>query len=260
MTSRLSRALEKREKLCYTFNMDKGIIIAGKDFPETRAFVKAASANGFSVITSLSDDESAQIPAEPVKGFVWQKASPVSARSFVFEAQTALPKLTHALLIFDTLSYINKIHLRDSQSLSSGIDDLIAAYMHITRELLGRFAKLGGGTLCFVFKPYLENAKFGARKEAVSSSQAFVLAAASAFKTFAEQTALSDAFASGIDFLLCEEDPAAENDGETAAFLFSALSAAETSKNGGKSGGKKQNARWLRAGSKFSVGWNLFSR
>ena len=257
MTRRQStRVLEKREKLCYTFTMDKGIIIAGKDFPETRAFVKAASANGFSVITSLADDESAQIPAEPVKGFVWQKASPVSARSFVFEAQTVLPKLTHALLIFDTLSYINKIHLRDSQSLSSGIDDLIASYMHITRELLGRFAKLGGGTLCFVFKPYSENAKFGARKEAVSPSQAFVLAAASAFKTFAEQTALSDAFASGIDFLLCEEDPAAENDGETADFVFSALSAAETS----KSGGKKQAARWLRPGSKFSVGWHLFNR
>ena len=128
--------------------------------------------------------------------------------------------------------------------------------MHIARELLGRFAKLGGGTLCFVFKPYPENAKFGARKEAVSSSQAFVLAAAAAFKTFAEQTALSNASASGIDFLLCEEDPAAENDDETADFVFSALSAAAAS----KSGGKKQSARWLRVGSKFSVGWNPFNR
>ena len=236
--------------------MDKGIIIAGKDFPETLAFVKAASANGYSVMASVGGDEGAQIPAEPVKGFVWQKASPVSARSFVFEAQTALPKLTHALLIFDTLSYIKKIHVHDSQTLSSAIDELIASYMHITRELLGRFAKLGGGTLCFVFKPYPENAKFGARKETVSSSHAFVLAAASAFKTFAEQTAQSHALASDVDFVLCEEDPAAENDGETADFVFSALAAAETA----KSAGKKQSARWLRSGSKFSVGWHLFSR
>lgn len=252
--------------------MEKGLIIAGKDFPENSAFVNAALANGFSAAVSVSEQNKEQLPADPVKAFVWQRSSSLSARSFVLEAQTSLPALTHAVLIFDTALYAKaqEDFFAGTHSLSEGIDRFIASYMYITRELIDRFKKTGGGTLCFVYKAHPAKSdyiKLSARlKETVNPASPLLSAAAAAFKSFAENTAASLS-ASPIKSLLIEyaSAPGREGEEETAEYLFSLpemLNAGISEKNGGKFIGSKaeKNVRWLRPGAKFPAVMNLFNR
>lgn len=243
----------------------------GKDFPDSAAFVNAALANGFSAAVSISEHNKDELPAEPVKAAVWQRSSSLSARSFVLEAQTSLPALTHAVLIFDTALYAKTggAFTGETQALAQGIDSLISSYMYITHELIDRFKKLGAGTLCFVYKPHsgkAEYARLGARlKETLNPASPLISAAAEAFKSFAENTAASLA-ASPIQFLLIEyaSSPGSEGERETAEYLFSLPEMRDTGiseKSGKISVSKNEKAvRWQHPGAKFPAVMNLFSR
>lgn len=264
--------LEKSRKLCYTFFMEKGLIIAGKNFPESTAFVNAALANGFSAAVSVSEQNKDELPAEPVKGFIWRRSSALSARSFVLEAQTSLNALTHALVLFDTALYAKtgRDFTGGTGSLAEDIDSLISSYIYITHELIDRFKKLGGGTLCFVYKAHpgeAEYARLGARlKETTKPAPPLVSAAAEAFKAFAENTA-AEKRTFPIQFLLIEyaSSPGPEGDEETAEYLFS-LPEMGGNPAKGKNGGKRplfkadKAVRWQRPGAKFPAVMNLFNR
>lgn len=205
-------------------------------------------------MVSIPEGDTPQGLQDPVQSFVWQRTSSVSARSFVLDAQTSLVKLTHAIVIFDVPLYIKNVFVKDSQTLSRGVDVLISSYMYITQEIINRFVRQDGGTLCFVFKPYCID-KTVSRNEIFSPSKTLVLSAASAFKTFAEQTASSYA-ASNLNFLLIEDNTFSDKEKESADFLFSLLETASFSKKGGK----KQFSHWIKAGSKISSAWNFFNR
>ncbi|WP_428770215.1 hypothetical protein V1L52_12980 [Treponema sp. HNW] len=243
--------------------MEKGLIIAGKDFPESTAFVNAALANGFSAAVSVSEQNKEQLPSEPVKAFVWQRSSSLSARSFVLEAQTSLNKLTHAVLIFDTALYAKAgdDFFTGTRSLTEGIDLFIASYMYITRELIDRFKKTGGGTLCFVYKSHpgkSDYIKLNARlKETVNPASPLLSAAGEAFKSFAENTAASLS-ASPTKSLLIEYASASGQAGEeeTADYLFS-LPQMHSTEITAKT---EKSVRWLRPGAKFPAVINLFNR
>ena len=266
------KLLEKRRKVCYTFFMEKGLIITGKDFPESAAFVNTALANGFSAVVSVSEQNRDELPAKPVKGVVWQRSSSLSARSFVLEAQTSLNVLTHALVLFDTALYAKtgSAFTGGTQSLAQGIDNLIASYMYITHELIDRFKKIGGGTLCFVYKPYPDEAEYARMssrlKETINPAPPLVSAAAEAFKSFAENTA-AERYTFPIKFLLIEyaSSSGREGDEETAEYLFS-LPEMQNNAAAGNTGDKRSSPknekppRWQHSGAKFSVVMNLFNR
>lgn len=252
--------------------MEKGIIITGKDFPDSAAFVNPALANGFSAVVSVSEQNKDEYPAEPVKAVVWQRSSSLSARSFILEAQTSLNVLTHALVLFDTALYAKTCSsfAGETRDLAQGIDSLISSYMYITHEIIARFKKLGGGTLCFVYKPHpgeAEYARLGARlKETTNPAPPLVSAAAEAFKAFAENTA-AERYAFPIKFLLIEyaSSPGREGDEETAEYLFSLPEMCDNTAKG-KSGGKlsllkaEKTVRWQHPGAKFPAVMNLFNR
>lgn len=241
--------------------MEKGLIITGKDFPDSAAFVNAALANSFSAAVSISEQNKKELPAEPVKAAVWQRSSSLSARSFVLEAQTSLPALTHAVLIFDAALYAKTggAFTGETQALAQGIDSLICSYMYITHELIDRFKKLGAGTLCFVYKAHpgkSDYTKLNARlKETLNPAPPLLSAAAEAFKSFAENTAASYA-ASSIKFLLLEYAPGPDSETETADYLFSLPQMHNT----GINGKAEKSVRWLRPGAKFPAVINLFNR
>lgn len=83
--------------------MDKSVLIAGKDFPSSAAFVNAGVKAGYAAAVSVSQDE--KLPGDTLCSFNWNRHSSISAHTFILEAVNTLKSLSHALLIFDAKEY-----------------------------------------------------------------------------------------------------------------------------------------------------------
>ena len=235
--------------------MDKSVLIAGKDFPSSAAFVNAGVKAGYAAAVSVSQDE--KLPGDTLCSFNWNRHSSVSAHTFILEAVNTLKSLSHALLIFDAKEYEQRFSDFDTQTISEVTDEAVAGYMFLTKELLEFFSKReAGGTLCFLYQPSFaakEIKSFAKNKDSVPTGRALVAAASAAFKAFAENTAALHGY-ERIKIMLAEYDESEEQNAQTqtAETLFAYLNAYNTSDK------YKQSIRWIKLGTKAPAPWQLF--
>lgn len=235
--------------------MDKTILIAGKEFPFCDAFVNYAVANRYNVMVTLSQTgENPRKPEPPVAEFIWNRSSPISARSLVLQTENTFKSLDCAFLIFDTASYVTDFERMSAETLSRGMDTLFAGYIYLCSELLDRFQKRGGGILCFILEKHPKLVDL-AKSNAMPPAGPLVAAAEAAFKSFAENISARES-ANPMNIHLIECPSGIDEKVTLVPWLYSYLEKAAIS----PTMGVKNIARWVTPGTKFSSGRPFFGR
>jgi hypothetical protein len=226
------------------------VFIAGKEYPDGSPFAQAARGRGR--IAALTVSQAEEKEAQPGATFAqpaplvveWNKASPVSARAAIIETENRLTKIDEAVLFFDTPMFASRYPTFSAANSSRALDDMIAGYLHITRELLERVPKRGRGSFVFLLKET-------AADSPSALSQAGILAqtGAAAFRAFSERIAYAYAQENSVRVFLFLA-AAQQGDGEIARWLFSYL---DESNRDQSSSGTKQ--KWVKCGTKIPSGF-----
>ena len=216
--------------------MEKTILLAGKEMPEARSFTDG-----------LKNKSRNSIAADGNK-IIWNKASPISARSFILQSITQSKNSLDAVLYFDEKSLSAKFSQSDIQTCSQINDEYILSYQYITIELLQYFNS-HAGKLAFVYNELPKTA---------SPTCLFLKAAGAAFTAFAESTAETLSSLPEIKTILVHNDAANaeyQNDEALSEWICSYFDALDQIK---AQGGSKKTVSWIKPGSKPSAGFALF--
>ncbi len=234
--------------------MEKTYLIAGKEYPFCEDFANYIVNSGNKVMVTVLDNDAA---ANPEASTVWNRSSPISARSLVLETETTLGDIDTSFLIFDTSLYVNDFEKMTIEVISRALDSLFAGYMYVTLELLERISKKGSGNICFILKKHssLQEAIKTQKRTDTLPAGPLVDAAASAFRSFAEGIAVKYASAPiGIQLVECLNG--IDESTELYPWLLSFVeSASKKPVVEAKLAGK-----WLQPGAKANSGWQLFKR
>ncbi len=235
--------------------MEKTYLIAGKEYPFCEGFANYIVNNGDKIMVTLLDSKEKSTIATP--SFMWNRASPISARSLILETETNLGSIDTAFLMFDTSLYVNDFDKMGVEIVSRGLDTLFAGYMYLTLELVARHLKKNGGNICFILKthPSLVEAVKHQKRTEIPPSGPIVEAAAAAFRSFAENIATKYAGAPiGIQLIECA---GTDDDAKT---LCPWLIPYIESVSAKPIVDAKIASKWVQLGAKAPSGWQLFKR
>ena len=122
--------------------MEKTILVAGKDHPEVMDFSDGVLMSGRNVVTTSATGVHSKKAADGGAVIsMWNKTSPVSARSLVLECENNFRRLDEALFLFDEAYFAEKFDGMTHENCSRGMDEMILAYQYLAQEVLSRFEK-----------------------------------------------------------------------------------------------------------------------
>ena len=211
------------------------VLITGATSKTYEAIASAAKSAGFK--TAVADTENAKNTIQ------WNKASPISARAVVLQAENLLGKIGTTILYFDAVNYDESFGKLSVENISRGIDSMTLGYMYLAQELISRFSQENEGNLVFMIN------KSEQREYGVLPS-----AAIAACEAFAERTANFYAGKNGGVILVKNNDTSIE---ETADWLFQYLAQPGAQKNAYN---PKAASKWLKPGAKPAPSIPLFGR
>lgn len=241
---------------------DKAILIAGKDLPAGEGFARGMAVAGYGVVAAtMPEGDGASVSMHEILAAPWNRASPISARSLVLQAETAFGAIDVAALYFDSSVYAAQFTTLSPEECSRAADTLILGYQYLTIEILKRIEeRKTNGTLIFIARHHpgaAELLRAASRGGLAPAANPFVSAAEAAFTAFAENVAALMLEKQNVKTLLvsCEaRNEVSSNDASLAAWLSEYLAAMNDEKN-------KPNARraliWTKPGEKAG---GLFSR
>ncbi|MCR5612197.1 hypothetical protein [Treponema sp.] len=250
--------------------MEKTILIAGKDLPDGLDFADGALMSGRNVVVAAGDESNVKQTAEGgIVPALWNKMSPVSARSLVLECENTFRQIDEAVLVFDEAFYAQKFDGMNQENCSAGCDEMITGYQYLTQEIVDRFEKrfsygysdaqeFKPAKLVFILKfspseaDILKNNSL--RNTVPCAAGPFVAAAAGAFAAFAENIASMFAGRDYMTVVLVKGDVSMElckNDRTFASWLCSYMDEVDSLKHKLNA---KQCATWVKAGSKAPGG------
>lgn len=200
--------------------------------------------------------------------FEWNKASSVSTRNLVLQAENFFEKVDEAVLYFDEEYYASLAGKIDAAEIAKTCDELILGFQYLTLELLSRFEKKYEGkafTLVFLLKEgpnLLDVLRSPAIKNGtVAVASPLVAAAAAAFTSFAENIASLYGDEAYVNILLVRGDSSmeeAKKDETLSKWLAPFLDSLDELKT--KLTAKKSSV-WIKPGSKKAGGgFSLFKK
>lgn len=263
--------------------MGKTMLVAGKDAPAGEKFAESLANTGrFVVITESDSEANAERSVKSgnnhkkmlssvsgVASVEWNRASPVSCRAVLLNAENIFTPVQDAVLYFDEDFYASRASQLDIEECSQNCDDMILSYQYMTLELLSRFQQKkdqsAPNNLVFLLKDSpslvdaLKNPSLHNGIYAIASPT--VAAATNAFEAFAENVAVlyGDLQSVNIFLVRCDRSSGAggisHSDISLAKWLVSYLDAF----NGQKA---KKSATWIKPGAKppSSSGFSLFKK
>lgn len=253
--------------------MEKTILIAGKDHPEVIDFSDGVLMSGRNVVTTSATGVHSKKAADGgTVVSMWNKTSPVSARSLVLECENNFRRLDEVVFYFDESFYAEKFDTMTHENCSRGMDEMILSYQYLCQEILARFEKrfAHGHAMNEVLKPakivfLLKSSpseydilKNNSLRNAVSyAANPFVSSAASAFTGFAENIAAMFGGRDYVNIVLAKVDVTTElgkNDRSLASWLCSYMNEVDNLKNKLTA---KQSSGWVKAGSKGPGGFGF---
>lgn len=175
--------------------MAKNIIVAGKDYNKSsKAENIAKQLELNAVFTNTS---------------VWNRNSPISAKSIIINAENKFEKIDAGLIFFEATDYNQVFKGIELQNYDQACDELILGYQFMTAEFLKRFEKKQHGKLFFVLRPMQSLADFfklSSREQQANPNYAnlIVSTAQQAFRTFAENIAATSYKENGPAIYLVE--------------------------------------------------------
>lgn len=242
--------------------MSKTILVAGKDMPGGIKVAEGLEASDRRVALSCGSNDSDSAAddvdsSSSIAGVEWNRASPVSARTFVLEAESSLEELDEALLYFDEDEYSKNAGLLNSEECLRTSDSMVLCYQYLTMTLLERFEKKHSAenpaSLVFLLKNSYTCADLNRNPSLKNGMNVFaspvVAAAASSFEAFAENIAALYSEMDYVNIVLVKvdaEDAVSEKAvgqwiGEYNDSLYPSLKSAA-----------KKSVQWLKPGSKIS--------
>ncbi len=215
--------------------MTQTVLLAGCPASSNNIFLDAAQAAGNKVFSAITTD-TANPASQENMGISWNRASPISSRALILQAENAFDKIGQAVLFFDTTVYNSYFSNYTLESVSRGIDEMLLGYLYLTNELLPRLSQAEEGQLVFyVYEP------------AQAENSVLVTAAQAAFCAFAEKIAGQYAGKNlGVTLVKSETEASAEN----ASWLFNYLQLPQARK---VQSSPKHAAHWLKPGAKPAV-------
>lgn len=248
-----------RARLCYTRRMEKNALIAGKDAPDILEFADALIQTGFRVAVTGNAGDMEGTQAALIK---WNKASAISARSLVIQAETALKTTANTIFYFDAALFSLLYPSMTAAVCSKVLDELTAGFQYLAIETLNRIQQhKKSARLVFIVRNCLlpKDAVFSSLKDdAAGTASPPVAAAQAAFTAFAENIAALIAQNGTAHVLLVSvehQNAAMSTDTSLALWLSEYLNALDSAKT-------RQNAKtsctWIKAGAKMPGTFSLF--
>lgn len=228
------------------YGMEKTMLIAGKDMPDSNEFAGSAGLTGRNIAANGSSEESAILCVE------WNKPSAISAKSFIIKVENKFQRVDEAVLYFDTSWFLRRFNEFSIDDYSRAADEMLISYEYLCSELLTRFEKKfdkSPATLVFLLK------------NGNSDDKAMHLADvhASAFVCFAEGIAAAYGDRPFVNIVLAKNEANNEYqaDSALARWLCDYIDTIGEVKGGLNA---KKSLQWVKAGAKSAGGpsWKLF--
>ncbi|MCR4578978.1 MAG: hypothetical protein K5681_01380 [Treponema sp.] len=238
-------------------------LVIGKDLPDGLDFIKALSASGRTVFTSMKTEADAvNFEAQNILGSTWNKGSAVSAYSFLIKAETKLQKINEVVFYFDTNYFSNKFDSEKTDEIPAAMDTMVTSYMYACGELLKRLEQTREKTsVAFLLREYpSKHEMLSAKTPGGVPASTVVSAAQAAFISLAESFSTNLADKNYLSVLLArcnQQNELYKTESGLARWLSDSFEALANQKNGQTI---KQASVWNKAGSKIQTGFGLFSR
>ena len=75
----------------------------------------------------------------PKTNIIWNKASPISARSVVYKAEETLKEIHKVIIIFNKLNFASMYDKFNSENITKAYDSMLLGYNYLVSELLTKF-------------------------------------------------------------------------------------------------------------------------
>ena len=112
------------------------LLILGKELPDSLELAETFSKNNRVVFSHAKlDSEYANFEAENIYSTTINRASAISAHSFIINAETKLKSIDEVLIIFDASFYNSKFGADKTEDIALSIDTMINNYLFFTNEL-----------------------------------------------------------------------------------------------------------------------------
>lgn len=254
--------MELQSTLCYNGNMSD-ILIAGRELQDSIDLTGSIAGTARKImISGKPEADPAAFETSGIYSCNWNRASAISARSFLLQGETKLQELNEYVLIFDSRFYASKFELDRTENVSAAIDTMVSSYQFMVDELTLRLEQRKDPvTVMFLVKTYPSKSEFlhsGSRNASIVPASNVVSSAQAAFINLAENfaTYVNDKSYLSVVLAKCEPSNEAYDDesklGNWIAQTMDSFAASKSRQS------VKQACTWQKAGSKVSSGFSLF--
>lgn len=239
--------------------MSKTLLIAGIDFAVGADYLQKALLSDRKVCIAKYPDSTDAANTENT--VVWNRLSPISARSIIVQTEARYADIHEALIIFDAAEWNRSFKNLETDIIAEASETMIQSYLYLVTELLADFAKKGSGRLIFLQK-YLPSAadiiKSNSAKTQSETEKAGILTAVAqqSFTALAELVAAQQSAASNPSVLLLRAECGSRHT-DIAEWLFPFLDAIPESDSSARKKASSQ-IKWTAYGTK-SLKQGLFS-
>ena len=234
------------------------ILVVGKDLPESENLIKSFELQGHKIFATANSE----IPVENdnIFTFSWNKASSISAKTLLIQAEAKLVQLERVLIVFDSQAYAKKYESEKIEDCTQAVENMISGYIYFCQTLLTRLSQKNKKvSVGFYLKSVPSKSEILSAKTITQTPCTNNVAIAQgAFKVMAENFCVSLCELSDVSVFLCYSEPGNElysNDRDTGSWLLSYFEALEKLKHKPSS---KQALSWIKTGGKMPGTFALF--
>lgn len=247
--------------------MANTLLIAGKELPAVNDFAGALSLAGYNVaITAQAQPRQGQEGGAKKSGSLltipWNRASAISARSVLLQAENEFEEVDTVVLYFDGAVYAPQFTALSPEECSRSLDVMSSGYQHLAIECATRFEqKRLSGRMIFICRTHptvADVVRGSGSASVVCPCGPFVAAAAASFKAFAENIAafIGDRPNTDVYLVSCDDmrSEVYNKDSMLALWLneYLTMTAGRVARDKGK---RHTSVQWVKAGSK---GYGIF--
>lgn len=241
------------------------ILIVGKDYPESEHLIKSFELQGHKIFTTTGSDLSSPVEttgSENIFSFAWNKASSISSRSLMVQAESKLVNVDRVLVVFDAQYYAKKYETERIEDCTMAIENMISGYVYFCQTLLTRLSQKNAPVqIGFYLKTTTTRADLVSSKNVSQATCVNTVAIAQGtFRALTENFGASFCELPDAEIFMCYTDHDNElyvNDRDTGSWInsyFDALGNLKTKQS------PKQALSWVKTGSKMPGGFGLLRK
>ena len=167
------------------------ILIVGKELPESENLIKSFELKGHKIFTTASSEFI--LDNDNIFSFTWNKASSISAKTLLIQAEAKLVQIDRVLIIFDAPNYSTKFESDRLEDCTPAVENMVSGYLYFCQTLLTRLSqKQNKVTVGFYLKTASTKSTLAQSKNITQTPCANTVALAQgAFEALAQNMAVS---------------------------------------------------------------------